>query len=196
MRELRLRAPAPLVGALWARADAGKPIPIRAGDDAQRVVAQPVRPVPEAFPAAGPRSRLRSPFTVSAWGRMPPVPGADAQPRRPSALAALAASGYADYDASSGRFRLSPEQAFALTCEENPMFAPGGLQVAASTRRCLARRGGRHGARLPGVPLRAGTCIMHAWSPCRSETFPKRCGKPWPSALEREVNPCRRSCSP
>src|SRR5688572_26585371 len=48
-------------------------------------------------------------------------------------LAAQAASGYADYDPSSGRFRLTPEQAFALTSEENPLFAPGGLQVAAST---------------------------------------------------------------
>jgi SAM-dependent methyltransferase len=48
-------------------------------------------------------------------------------------LAAQAASGYADYDPSSGGFRLTPEQAFALTSEDNPLFAPGGLQVAAST---------------------------------------------------------------
>src|SRR5688500_20284874 len=46
-------------------------------------------------------------------------------------LAAQAASGYAEYDASSERFRLTPEQAFALTNEENPVFAPGGLQIAA-----------------------------------------------------------------
>ena len=48
-------------------------------------------------------------------------------------LAAQAASGYADYDPSSSRFRLTPEQAFALTSEVNPLFVPGGLQVAAST---------------------------------------------------------------
>jgi SAM-dependent methyltransferase len=48
-------------------------------------------------------------------------------------LAAQAASGYADYDPSTARFRLTPEQAFALTSEDNPLFAPGGLQVAAST---------------------------------------------------------------
>ena len=48
-------------------------------------------------------------------------------------LAAQAASGYADYDPSSVRFRLTPEQAFALTSEDNPLFVPGGLQVAAST---------------------------------------------------------------
>jgi 2-polyprenyl-3-methyl-5-hydroxy-6-metoxy-1,4-benzoquinol methylase len=48
-------------------------------------------------------------------------------------LAAQAASGYAEYDPASERFRLTPEQAFALTSEHNPLFAPGGLQVAAST---------------------------------------------------------------
>lgn len=48
-------------------------------------------------------------------------------------LAAQAASGYAEYEAASGRFRLTPEQAFALTSEDNPLFAPGGIQVAAST---------------------------------------------------------------
>jgi SAM-dependent methyltransferase len=45
-------------------------------------------------------------------------------------LAAQAASGYAEYDAQTGRFRLSEEQAFVLT-NEFPMF-PGGIQVAAS----------------------------------------------------------------
>ena len=48
-------------------------------------------------------------------------------------LAAQAASGYADVDPSGPRYRLSPEQALALTDEYNPLFAPGGLQVAGST---------------------------------------------------------------
>ncbi len=48
-------------------------------------------------------------------------------------LSAQAASGYAEYDPETDRFRLTPEQAFALTSEYNPFFAPGGLQVAAST---------------------------------------------------------------
>jgi 2-polyprenyl-3-methyl-5-hydroxy-6-metoxy-1,4-benzoquinol methylase len=48
-------------------------------------------------------------------------------------LSAQAASGYADYDPSSDRFRLTPEQAFALTSEDNPLFAPGGLQLASAT---------------------------------------------------------------
>ena len=48
-------------------------------------------------------------------------------------LSAQAASGYADHDPSDGTFQLTEEQAFALTSEDNPIFAPGGLQVAAST---------------------------------------------------------------
>ena len=41
-------------------------------------------------------------------------------------LAAQAASGYAEYDADTGRFRLSEEQAFVLTSEFNPMFFRAG----------------------------------------------------------------------
>lgn len=48
-------------------------------------------------------------------------------------LAAQAASGYAEYDAATGTFRLTEEQAFALTSPDNPVFAPGGMQLAAST---------------------------------------------------------------
>src|SRR5918998_254207 len=48
-------------------------------------------------------------------------------------LSAQAASGYVEYDPSTGSFRLPPEQAFALTNEYNPLFVPGGYQVAAST---------------------------------------------------------------
>ncbi len=54
-------------------------------------------------------------------------------------LSAQAASGYAEYDAESERFWLSPEQAFALTNEENPLFVPGGFEVAASTIRDVDR---------------------------------------------------------
>ncbi|MGH3148619.1 MAG: class I SAM-dependent methyltransferase [Rubrobacter sp.] len=48
-------------------------------------------------------------------------------------LSAQAASGYVEYDPGAETFRLPPEQAFALTNEHNPLFVPGGLQVAAST---------------------------------------------------------------
>jgi hypothetical protein len=44
-------------------------------------------------------------------------------------LAAQAASGYVTYDATSGRFSLSEEQAFALTHEDGPMYLPGAFQV-------------------------------------------------------------------
>jgi SAM-dependent methyltransferase len=47
-------------------------------------------------------------------------------------LAAQAASGYAQYDPDTATFRLTEEQAYALTSEENPVFAPGGLQIAAA----------------------------------------------------------------
>jgi 2-polyprenyl-3-methyl-5-hydroxy-6-metoxy-1,4-benzoquinol methylase len=48
-------------------------------------------------------------------------------------LAAQAASGYAEYDPTTETFRLTEEQAFALTSPDNPFFAPGEMQVAAST---------------------------------------------------------------
>jgi 2-polyprenyl-3-methyl-5-hydroxy-6-metoxy-1,4-benzoquinol methylase len=48
-------------------------------------------------------------------------------------LSSQVASGYVEYDPETDRFRLPPEQAFALTNEYNPLFVPGGLQVAAST---------------------------------------------------------------
>jgi SAM-dependent methyltransferase len=47
-------------------------------------------------------------------------------------LAAQAAAGYAEYDPDTSQFRLSEEQAFALTDEYNPAFFPGGFQVAAA----------------------------------------------------------------
>jgi SAM-dependent methyltransferase len=47
-------------------------------------------------------------------------------------LSAQAASGYVEYDPDAGTFRLPEEQAFTLASEDNPVFVPGGLQVAAS----------------------------------------------------------------
>jgi SAM-dependent methyltransferase len=42
-------------------------------------------------------------------------------------LSAQAASGFADYDAESGKFSLSPEQAAILANEESPVFMAGGF---------------------------------------------------------------------
>ncbi|MGF1473699.1 MAG: SAM-dependent methyltransferase, partial [Rubrobacteraceae bacterium] len=47
-------------------------------------------------------------------------------------LAAQAASGYAEYDPATERFHLTPEQAFALANEYNPVFVPGGFQGPAA----------------------------------------------------------------
>jgi SAM-dependent methyltransferase len=47
-------------------------------------------------------------------------------------LSAQVASEYICFDAASGRFFLSPEQAFTLTNEAGPAFFPGAFYVAAS----------------------------------------------------------------
>src|SRR5882672_4999990 len=47
-------------------------------------------------------------------------------------LASQAAGGYASYDAATGRFFLSEEQAFALTDENGPVFLPGAFLLALS----------------------------------------------------------------
>src|ERR1700687_4385623 len=45
-------------------------------------------------------------------------------------LAAQAAGGYVTYDAASGKFHLSEEQAFAMADENSPAFLPGAFQLA------------------------------------------------------------------
>ena len=45
-------------------------------------------------------------------------------------LSAQAAGGYADYDATTDTFRLSPEQSFALAQEGSPAFVAGAFQLA------------------------------------------------------------------
>lgn len=43
-----------------------------------------------------------------------------------------AASGYVEYDAAEGTFRLPPEQAMALADEDSPAFIPGAFQLVAA----------------------------------------------------------------
>lgn len=45
-------------------------------------------------------------------------------------LASQVAGGYVSYDAASGQYSLSEEQAFALADESSPAFLPGAFQVA------------------------------------------------------------------
>lgn len=47
-------------------------------------------------------------------------------------LNAMAAGGYVTYDAGSGKYHLSPEQAFTLADETSPVYLPGAFQVIAS----------------------------------------------------------------
>jgi hypothetical protein len=56
----------------------------------------------------------------------------------PEWLINQAAGGYADYDAASGRYSLSPEQSVALTDEHSPFYVGGGFFVVKSNdrRRC------------------------------------------------------------
>jgi 2-polyprenyl-3-methyl-5-hydroxy-6-metoxy-1,4-benzoquinol methylase len=45
-------------------------------------------------------------------------------------LSCQAAGGYVTYDATSGKFHLTDEQAFAMADESSPVFLPGAFQVA------------------------------------------------------------------
>jgi ubiquinone/menaquinone biosynthesis C-methylase UbiE/transcriptional regulator with XRE-family HTH domain len=50
-------------------------------------------------------------------------------------LRGQAAGGYVDYDLLSGTYRLTEEQAFALTDPDGPLFAPGAFQLAVAALR-------------------------------------------------------------
>lgn len=50
-------------------------------------------------------------------------------------LAAQAASGYVSHDATSGKFYLTPEQAFVLTDEKGPAYFPGAFLLVSSNFR-------------------------------------------------------------
>ena len=50
-------------------------------------------------------------------------------------LAGQASSGYVNYDASTSKFTMSPEQAFALTNENNPLYIPGAFYIVGSAYR-------------------------------------------------------------
>ncbi len=54
-------------------------------------------------------------------------------------LSAQAASGYVDYDATSGLFSMSEEQAFALAQEGSPAFIPGAFQIAVAQFKAIPK---------------------------------------------------------
>jgi hypothetical protein len=50
-----------------------------------------------------------------------------------------AAGGYIDYDATTGKYSLAPEQAVALTDEESPFFVGGGFFVVKAMTQAVER---------------------------------------------------------
>src|SRR5579863_6929400 len=48
-------------------------------------------------------------------------------------LSAQAASGWVSYEPGTGKFYLTPEQAFVLTNEKSPAYFPGAFLIVAST---------------------------------------------------------------
>jgi len=54
-------------------------------------------------------------------------------------LSSQAAGGYVNYDADSGRFSLSAEQAFALAVEDSPAYIPGAFELALGSLSAVPR---------------------------------------------------------
>jgi SAM-dependent methyltransferase len=54
-------------------------------------------------------------------------------------LASHAAGGYITYDASTRRFSLTPEQAFALASEDSPAYLPGAFELALGSLAAVPR---------------------------------------------------------
>ena len=54
-------------------------------------------------------------------------------------LSSQAAGGYVTWDADTGRFRLSEEQAFTLADEKSPAFLPGAFQLALAATKAVPR---------------------------------------------------------
>ena len=54
-------------------------------------------------------------------------------------LRGQAAGGYVEYDAETGRYSLTPEQAFALTNPDGAVYAPGAFQLALGTLKAEPR---------------------------------------------------------
>jgi ubiquinone/menaquinone biosynthesis C-methylase UbiE len=54
-------------------------------------------------------------------------------------LRGQAAGGYVEYDAQTGRYSMTEEQAFALTDPDGPVFLPGAFQLAIGSLKALPR---------------------------------------------------------
>src|ERR1700691_2691260 len=54
-------------------------------------------------------------------------------------LASQAAAGYITYDAKTGKFSLTAEQAFALATEDSPAYLPGAFELALGSLAAVPR---------------------------------------------------------
>src|SRR5215469_13124344 len=54
-------------------------------------------------------------------------------------LSSQASGGYITFDAASGKFSLSEEQAFTLADDESPAFLPGAFQVALAATKAVPK---------------------------------------------------------
>lgn len=54
-------------------------------------------------------------------------------------LSSQAAGGYVSYDQATGKFSLTPEQAFTLANEDSPAYLPGAFQLALGALRAVPR---------------------------------------------------------
>ena len=51
-------------------------------------------------------------------------------------LAGQAAGGYVNYDAATGKYMMTPEQAFVLANEDSPVYIPGAFYLVSSIYKC------------------------------------------------------------
>ena len=70
-------------------------------------------------------------------------------------LRGQAAGGYVEYDAATATYSLTPEQAFALTDPDGPVFLPGAFELALGALRAEPQHRG-------GVPHRDGLRLARA----------------------------------
>ena len=118
-------------------------------------------------------------------------------------LAAQAASEYAHYDASSGRYYLDPAQAACLADEGAPTFLAGGMAVVGSAYKdedqildVVPHRRRRRLARAPPRPVRRHRAVL----PARLRRQPgvgldpggpgaRRCARTWNRRRRRGLRP-------
>ena len=102
-----------------------------------------------------------------------------------------AAGGYVDYDPTTGRYALPPEQAVALTDETSPFYVGGGFQVA--DRRDQGRAADRRGVHDRRRPC-SGASTTRGSSRARSASSAPATRPTWSRAGSRRWTASRPSC--